>query len=204
MASATVLLQVASWPAVIQILRSFSLIPSMVLRGREIYTLVTYMFLHSSLIHFALNALALLAAGIAVEKDIGSGRFALLFFASGTIAGLVHCIAYPRSNIPVVGASGAIFGVIAVLFLLMPLKITFALLLPLPAVVVGIILVFVETYSVVYHSDPTIAHFAHLGGFTFGALYAFLIDAKRAVKGLVIAVLVYLAVYLLSRWLFLL
>jgi len=173
----------------------------MILEGREIHTLVTYIFLHSSLMHFALNAITLLAAGITVERDIGSGRFALLFLLSGIVAGLIHSFAYPRSNIPVVGASGAIFGVIAILFLFMPLKITLALILPLPAVLVGIVLVLVETYAVVYHSDPTIAHFAHLGGFAFGALYAFIVDAKRAVRGLIIAALVYLGIYLLNRWL---
>ena len=201
MALITAVLSVASDSLATLIFRSFSLVPNMVLRGGDIYTLVTYMFLHSNWMHFALNAVALLAAGVVVERDIGSDRFVVLFFLSGIVAGLVHSIAYPSSGIPVVGASGAIFGVIAVLFLLMPFKITFALLVPLPAVLLGILLILTETYSAVFGLDPTIAHFAHLGGFAFGTLYAFLIDAKRATRGLLIAVLVYLTLYLLSRWL---
>jgi len=201
MALIMALLYMSSDPTTMLIFRSFSLVPNTVLGGRDLYTLVTYMFLHSNWMHFALNAVALLAAGVAVERDIGSERFVVLFFLSGIVAGLIHSIAYPGSIIPVVGASGAIFGVIAVLFLLMPFKITFALLVPLPAVLLGILLILTETYSAVVGLDPTVAHFAHLGGFAFGALYAFIIDARRAARGLVIAVLVYFTLYLLSRWL---
>jgi len=204
MALIMAVLSAASVPFATLIFRSFSLVPNTVLRGRDLYTLVTYMFLHSNWMHFALNAVALLAAGVAVERDIGSDRFVVLFFLSGITAGLVHSLAYPSSPTLVVGASGAIFGVIAVLFLLMPFKITFALLVPLPAVLLGILPALTETYSAILGLDPTVAHFAHLGGFVFGVLYAFIIDAKRAVRGLVIAVLVYITLYLLSRWLLLL
>ena len=204
MALVQVLLYTVGEPLVDQIIQSFSLVPSMVLQGRDLHSLVTYVFLHSGLMHFVLNAFALLASGLAVERDIGSGRFAFLFFISSIAAGLVHSIAFPGSTTPVVGASGAIFGVIAVLCLLMPLKITFVLLFPLPAVVVGILLGLVEISSVIFYSDPNIAHFAHLGGFAFGGISAFIIDSKRATRGLIIAVLVYLALYLISRWLLLL
>jgi len=198
------LLYMAGEPYVVEIFRSFSLIPRVVLQGRELHTLITYIFLHSGMMHFLLNAFALLTSGVVVERDIGSGRFVLLFFLSGMAAGLVHSLAYPRSTTPVVGASGAIFGVIAVLCLLMPFKITFLLFFPLPAVIVGIVLGLVEVSSAVFYSDPTIAHFAHLGGFAFGGLSAFIIDSKRATRGLIIAVLVYLALYLLGRWFILL
>lgn len=183
------------------IFQSFSLVPARVLRGKDLHTLVTYMFLHGGFEHFALNALALLGAGIAVERDIGSESFILLFFLSGIVAGLVHCFAFPNSPTPVIGASGAIFGVIAVLCLLMPFKITFVMIFPLPAVVVGIILGLAEVSSAFFSPNPTIAHFAHLGGFAFGTLSAFIIDAERASRGLIIAVLVYLVLYLLGRWL---
>lgn len=199
-----VLLSIAREPIVNQIFQVLSLVPHIVLQGKDLHTLVTYMFLHSGLMHFALNALALLGAGVAVERDIGSRSFTLLFFLSGIVAGLVHSFAFPNSKTPVVGASGAIFGVIAVLCLLMPFKITFVAIFPLPAVVVGIILGLAEVSSALYSSDPTIAHFAHLGGFAFGGLSAFIIDADRAMRGLVIAALVYLSLYLLGRWLLLL
>lgn len=194
-------LYIARGPLIDQIFQFFSLVPDIVLQGRALHTLVTYMFLHSGFMHFALNTLALLGAGVAVERDIGSRSFILLFFLSGIVAGLVHSFAFPGSVTPVVGASGAIFGVIAVLCLLMPFKITFVAIFPLPAVVVGIILGLAEAYSALFSPDPTIAHFAHLGGFAFGGLSAFIIDAERAMRGLIIAVLVYLALYLLSNWL---
>lgn len=199
MAGVMLVVYVGRDPLPSRVFSRLSLVPASMFQGMDLYRLVTYMFLHSGLMHFVLNAFSLLGAGILVEREIGSGRFLVLFLASGVAAGLVHSFVFAGSDMPVVGASGAIFGIIAVMSLLMPFKITFIMLVPLPAVVVGILLGVLEVYSAAYSFDPMVAHFAHLGGFAFGGLSAFLIDAKRAARGLVTAVLVYVCLYLLSR-----
>ncbi|MBC8224455.1 rhomboid family intramembrane serine protease, partial [Candidatus Bathyarchaeota archaeon] len=138
---------------------------------------------------------SLLGAGVIVETDIGHLKFLGAFISSGVIAGLFHSMLNPSSIIPIIGASGAVFGVIAVLFLLMPFKITYALAIPLPSVAVGLMLSIIELYSLYTPTDLTIAHDAHIAGFAFGCIYAFTVDKRRALKGLVVALIVLSVMY---------
>lgn len=180
---------------------AFGVIPSRIRAGSGLHALLTYMFLHSGIVHFALNAFSLLQAGIPLERSIGSVRFGALYVSSGVVAAIVHCLVFPDSSVPLVGASGAIFGAIAVLCLLMPFKTTFLLFIPLPAVLVGVLTGVVEVYSAIHSLDPSIAHFAHLGGFVFGVVVAFAIDFRRALKGFAVSTIVFAALYVISRWL---
>jgi len=167
-----------------------SLFPVRLYDGIYIDTLLTYVFLHGNWMHLIVNCVSLLGAGVIVETDIGHLKFLGAFISSGVIAGLFHSLLNPLSSIPIIGASGAIFGVIAVLFLLMPFKITYALAIPLPSVAVGLILSIIELYSLYTPTDLTIAHDAHIAGFAFGCIYAFNVDRRRALKGLVVALIV--------------
>jgi membrane associated rhomboid family serine protease len=99
-----------------------------------------------------------------------------------------------------VGSSGAVFGVIAVLFLLMPFKLTFTMVVPLPSVIVGLMLSAVELSAFWMATDIGVAHDAHLVGFITGGLCAFVIDKKRALKGLFIALVVLAAIYYLGAY----
>jgi len=169
---------------------TYSLFPARLFDGVYIDTLLTYVFLHGNWVHLIVNCASLLGAGVIVETDLGHLKFLGAFISSGVIAGLSHSMLNPPSIVPIIGASGAIFGVIAVLFLLMPFKITYALVIPLPSVAVGLILSIVELYSLYTPTDLTIAHDAHIAGFAFGCIYAFIVDKKRALKGLVVALIV--------------
>ena len=97
------------------------------------------------------------------------------------------------------GASGSIFGAIALLILLMPFKFTSVFIIPLPGVVAGLGLLALEALTIVASAQPGVAHDVHLYGFIAGALGAFALDFDKAFKGLVIAVMVALALYL---WVF--
>ena len=177
---------------------TYSLIPANLFKGVHIDSLVTYMFLHGNLMHLIVNGVALYGAGIIVERDIGHLRYFLAFLLSGISAGLIHGLLNPSSDTPLVGSSGAIFGIIAILFLLMPFKITFALVVPMPSVIVGLMLSAVEISAVWMASDMGIAHDAHLIGFVTGGVCAFVIDKKRALKGLFIAAVVLAVIYYLG------
>jgi membrane associated rhomboid family serine protease len=169
---------------------TYSLFPARIFDGVYIDTLLTYAFLHGNWVHLIVNCVSLLGAGVIVETDLGHLKFLGAFISSGAIAGLTHSLLNPPSTVPIIGASGAIFGVIAVLFLLMPFKITYALVIPLPSVAVGLILSIIELYSLYTPTDLTIAHDAHIAGFAFGCIYAFTVDKKRAQKGLAVALIV--------------
>lgn len=180
---------------VLQLVYNYGLVPSTVSVISSL-NLVTYMFIHVNLAHMVSNVFVLYSVGGEVERDVGSLRFGLVYLASGVVAGLIHTAANPSSDVPVIGASGAIFGLIAVLLLLMPFKITTALLLPLPGVVMGLLLVLVEVAAVLVSVDSGVAHDMHLYGFFVGCLGAFAIDYDRALRGLVIAVFILLALYI--------
>ncbi|MGD2200414.1 MAG: rhomboid family intramembrane serine protease [Candidatus Bathyarchaeota archaeon] len=179
----------------LEIYETYSLFPVRIFNGVAVDAVVTYLFLHGNWVHLFVNCIALVGSGIIVERDIGHKNFTLAFLASGIVSGLAHSVLHLSSSIPLIGASGAIFGIIAVLFLLMPFKITYALVIPLPSVIVGIMLSLVELYSLWAPTDITIAHDAHISGFIVGCIYAFMIDRKRALKGLLIALTVLTIMY---------
>ena len=174
---------------------TFSLIPYNLFHAVHVDSLVTYMFLHGNLVHLIVNGFALYGAGVIVERDIGHLRYLLVFIVSGVVSGIIHCYLNPASETPLVGSSGAIFGLIAVLFLLMPFKLTYALVVPMPSVVVGLMLSLVELSAFWMASDVGIAHDVHLSGFVMGAISAFLIDRRRALKGLFIATVILAMIY---------
>jgi len=182
----------------LELYETYSLVPVDLFGGVNVDSIITYMFLHGNLVHLLVNSVALYGAGSIVERDIGHVKYLLVFVASGVAAGLVHCILNPSSEIPLVGSSGAIFGVIAILFLLMPFKITFALVVPLPSVILGIMLSLVELSAFWMASDFGVAHDAHLAGFVTGGISSFLIDKRRAMKGLFIAAVVLALMYYLG------
>jgi hypothetical protein len=126
---------------------------------------------------------------------VGARRFSLIYLGSGVLAGLAHVAMNPHSSIPVVGASGAIFGLIAVLLLLMPFEVTTAMIIPLPGVAVGIIMLMVEVSSLLMNPGSMVAHDIHLYGFLFGGLGAFAVDYDKALRGLVIAAIILVALY---------
>ncbi len=173
----------------------YSVVPTLVLSGRSTLSLVTYIFLHAGFQHLMTNMFVLFTVGRAVEKEVGARRFSLIYLGSGVLAGLAHVAMNPYSSIPVVGASGAIFGLIAVLLLLMPFEVTTAMIIPLPGVAVGIIMLIVEVSSLLMNPGSMVAHDIHLYGFLFGGLGAFAVDYDKALRGLVIAAIILVALY---------
>ncbi|GAB4281954.1 MAG: rhomboid family intramembrane serine protease [Candidatus Promineifilaceae bacterium] len=86
----------------------------------EWLTIFTSMFLHGGWAHLFSNMLALYIFGDNVEDRLGSGRYLLLYLASGIIASVVHIAVNPNSAVPTIGASGAISGVLAAYLIFFP------------------------------------------------------------------------------------
>ena len=139
------------------------------------WTLVTYMFLHGGFMHLAFNMLVLFFFGPRLESRLGSRVFLQLYFFSGVVAGLVSVLAplvLPMFSpyTAVVGASGALYGVllafahywpdekILIIPIPVPIRIRTMVILATVLAVGGIILE-------VFGSAQRIAHHAHLGGF---------------------------------------
>lgn len=181
-----------------QILNEYALTPAVVMNGLDLFSLVSYMFIHLSFGHLLGNMFVLISVGTILEENIGSTKFALVYISSGVLSGLLHSSVNPSSMIPVIGASGAIFGLIALLLLLMPFHLTTALLFPLPGVIVGLIMIAVEITSVTVGADVGIAHDIHIYGFLVGGIGAFAVDYGKALRGLIIAIIILVALYFSS------
>ena len=144
-------------------------------------TLVTSQFLHGGTLHLAGNMLFLWIFGDNVEGKLGYVRFLIFYLICGIISGLVQVFTLADAAVPIIGASGAIAGVMGAYFIRFPrAKIQTLIFLffiiriiYLPAILfLGIWLVFqivagVPTYGV---AGGGVAYFAHIGGFVAGMI----------------------------------
>ena len=146
-----------------------------------IATLFTSMFMHGGLLHLGGNMLYLWIFGNNVEDAMGHGRFLAFYVLCGLAAALAHALFDPSSMLPMVGASGAIGGVLGAYLLLHP-KARVLVLIPIfifpyfvripAAVVLGLwfVLQLFNTAIVVDETGGGVAYWAHIGGFIAGAL----------------------------------
>jgi rhomboid protease GluP len=163
--------------------RNYGVVPFEIVRGEHLYTLITSMFLHADIIHLGLNMLFLLVSGDAVERELGNFRFLGLYMAFGIIAGLFHVYLNSASTIPTIGASGAIFGILAAFAILFPfrwlLKLFGFIPIPMPAIIFVFITILTETAYVSSGAVENVAHTAHVGGFLAGLFLTLLFIPKR-------------------------
>jgi membrane associated rhomboid family serine protease len=154
----------------------FALVPRDVLHG-YIWQLGTYMFLHElsfPFLHLILNMLALWMFGQAVEQTWGTNRFLRFYFICGV--GAAACVVLVNlllvhDNRPVIGASGAIYGVL----------LAFGMLFPDQTVLMGMFFPIKAKYMVMIYggmaligsmqTQGTVSSLAHLGGMVFGYIY---------------------------------
>jgi len=166
-----------------QLIQTYGLVPKEVMRGENLLSLVTSMFLHANILHIVLNMFFLLVSGDAVERELGNFRFLGLYLACGVIAGLFHSYLNSASTIPTIGASGAIFGVLAAFAILFPfrwlLKLFGFIPIPMPAIIFVFITILTETAYVSSGIVENIAHTAHVGGFLAGVFLTLLFIPKR-------------------------
>ena len=158
----------------------WAITPARVSDGRHVETLVTSMFLHGGWMHLGGNMLFLWIFGDNLEDEMGHFKFAAFYLACGVAAGLIHVFSAPGSQVPTVGASGAIAGVLGGYLLLYPkakvdvlvIFIVFFRIFPIPAwIMLG--LWFVMQLFGGIGADPDtggVAYWAHIGGFIAGLI----------------------------------
>jgi len=143
-------------------------------------TPITSMFLHGGVLHLLGNLLFLWVFGNNVGAAMGQGRFLVFYFACGIIAALAHAWSEPLSEVPMVGASGAVSGVLGAYLLLFPrsrvLVVVPLVILPwtlyLPAAAVLGFWFLVQLIAGILANEDVggIAWVAHAGGFVAGLL----------------------------------
>ena len=140
----------------------------------EYLTLVTSIFFHGGWMHILFNMLFLWVFGDNVEDSMGHIRYFFFFLITGAIATLAHAIMLPSSEAPLIGASGAVSGILGAYLVLHPtarLRLLFMYIIPLrlPAFVFLIGWIGIQFLSLDASNSDT-AWWAHIGGFLAGML----------------------------------
>lgn len=134
-------------------------------------TAISAMFLHASYAHIGGNMVFLAVLGTIVERALGSVRFAILYLAAGIAGAGLHLLVAAGSTTPMVGASGAICGVLAAAALLRPR-------------LLGFVAAFIAwNIWEVFTNTGAVAVGAHIGGFAMGFLVVLTAKGRDKVKG---------------------
>jgi membrane associated rhomboid family serine protease len=151
-------------------------------------TVFTSMFLHGGFLHLGGNMLYLWIFGNNIEDAMGHGRFLVFYLLAGIVAAFAQFFYDPTSNIPMIGASGAVSGVLGAYLVLYPYAriktllfiVIFIKIVELPAILLLTIWFFMQ---VMYSQLEGVAWYAHIGGFVFGLIMIKLFSKKPSMRG---------------------
>ena len=154
--------------------RTFGLVPSLVWSKFKIWQLFTYLFIHGGIFHIFFNMFVLWMFGKDLESQWGKMEFLLFYFVCGIGAGLITVLFSVNSTVPIVGASGAIYGLLLAygftypnqmvyLYGLFPLKVKYMVL------GLGVIAFFASLSA----SQSNISHITHLSGMIIGLIFIY-------------------------------
>ena len=151
------------------------------------WQIFTYMFVHGDISHIFFNMLALFFFGIGVERVLGSKEFLLMYFTIGVLSGLFSVAVYYAFGIflanngiqpwtfgiSLIGASGAVYGILFSYAVLFPRSRIFIWgLIPVPAPIMVLAYAVIE-FGSQFIGSSNVAHMTHLAGFGFAWLYFF-------------------------------
>jgi len=170
-----------------RIIQEYGVTPNQVSEGENLFTLITSMFLHAGLSHIIGNMWFLWIFGDNVEHHLGKIKFVIFYFLVGIAASFIHIFTVPteQMNIPTIGASGAISGLLGGYVVLFPRnKIRAFMWLYFRPIVFNVpAFIYVGVwflYQLLYAGVPTsVAYMAHIGGFIAGAIFIFLLRKNK-------------------------
>ena len=169
----------------------FAMTPDYIIHGRKLYTLFTSMFLHAGFFHLFGNMLYLYIFGDNIEDAFGHMSYLVFYVVCGLAASFAYIISITNPRlymIPVVGASGAISGVLGAYIVLYPkariLTLVFPLIVPIPAIIfLGFWFLmqwFLGMFDILaFENAGGVAYWAHIGGFIAGLILALIFGLKR-------------------------
>jgi membrane associated rhomboid family serine protease len=168
-------------------IQRYAVIPADISAGRHLGTLITSLFLHASLLHVGGNMLFLWIFGNNVEDKLGEIKFLVIYFTAGVAGSLLQVFLTPNSTIPMLGASGAISGVLAAYVLYFPRARVLTFIIPFffftlsAYVFIGywIALQALDAYLSLGVTGGGVAFFAHVGGFISGLVLGVLLRPRE-------------------------
>lgn len=166
----------------VELWENLALYPVAVLNGSHVAGLFTHMFLHAGVMHLAGNMLFLWIFGDNLEEQMGHLGFLGFYLACGLAAAGCQILANPAEGIPMVGASGAIAGVMGAYLLLFPrarvdvvaIIVILIKMFTIPAWVMLLVWFGVQLFSgyAMHGGEAGVAYWAHAGGFVAGTVLA--------------------------------
>jgi len=155
----------------------------------EPLTLVTYMFIHAGWMHLISNMLFMWVFADNIEDAFGPVAFLFFYILCGVAGGLTHALTAPDSQAPLIGASGAVSGVIGAYLLLYPRARVWVLLLMRLPLRIGAVWVLggwfvfqLASLAMAPRSEVDVAWWAHIGGFVAGIGLTFLLRSRLLIR----------------------
>jgi membrane associated rhomboid family serine protease len=177
---------VPTWFGVVQGQRILPLLPH---PGQIAFSLISCMFLHGSLLHLLGNLWFLYLFGNNVEDHLGPGRFLFLYLVGGVLASLSHWLVDPGSQVPVIGASGAVAAILGAYTVTWPwarvytlvFLFIFVTVIEVPALLVNGIWFLGQIFAgeQARGGSGGVAWWAHVGGFLTGTALMLVLDSFR-------------------------
>ncbi len=156
--------------------------------SRQAISLISSQFLHANIFHLVGNMWFLYLFGNNIEDQVGHWKFLFFYLLCGAVAGLVQVLITPTSMVPMLGASGAISGVMGAYLVRFPRARILSLVflgffvtaIPIPsAVFLGLWIAGQTIYAAMANPNmPGIAYLAHISGFAMGAIAIFLFSKR--------------------------
>ena len=136
------------------------------------YQLITYQFMHANIVHILFNMLAFISLAPIVENCIGTKKFYIYYLISGVFSAALH-IAMIGGNLPLVGASGSIWGMCAMFALFSPNQELNLMFIPInfkAKYLIGFLFA-IEVFFCIFDSSGNISHWGHVGGAITGGIF---------------------------------
>ena len=150
----------------------FGLVPRSVLQEYKLWQTFTYLFLHGGFIHILFNMFILWMFGKDLEVDWSKNEFLIFYFICGIGSGIITVFASINSFVPVVGASGAIYGVLVAYGLTYPNRMVYLYgVFPLKVKYMVLGLGVIAFFASLSASQSTVSHITHLSGMIIGIIY---------------------------------
>lgn len=186
-----------SLPAGQKFVFQWGAIPYQIVYGEVLYgpglfppvlTLFSSMFLHGGFLHLIGNMLYLWIFGNNIEDTLGHFRFLIFYLLVGLSAALVQVLSDPQSTTPMIGASGAVAGILGAYLLLFPQAriltlmfiFIFIRMIRIPALIVLGFWFLVQLLSITSGYETGVAFFAHIGGFVAGLILVKVFQPQKA------------------------
>jgi membrane associated rhomboid family serine protease len=165
------ILQIFLYPAFDDL---FSLTPELAVSGYY-WQFITYMFLHSVLHpeHIMLNMFLLFIFGVTIERALGWKRYLTLYLVSGIGSAILYILVTGAMDVSMLGASGAVFGVMAAYGFMFPKDVVLVYKIPIPVILPIILFAAGELAIGIMNLQPEIANIGHFGGILTGMILMF-------------------------------